>query len=367
MQYKPLISMLMATLLVILTACAGLATPAPATQEAAAEEPAAAEGSVADEPAAEEPAAAGEDVYRVALILPGRADDVSWNQAAFEGMKWAQENVDGNIEVTTVEQVYDVADIEPALLDYAQQGYDLVVGHGFQFQEPIIKVAEDYPDVHFALGTGFKLAPNVGVYDVKLGEGGYIMGIIAGMLTKSDIIGVIGGLDVSEIHRGHVAFKLGAEAANPEVTVLNSFIGDFNDLSGAKEAALNQINAGADALWQSGDGIGIAVLNACAERDVICMGNNANQNEIEPEITVGSNVYAWGPMFVQMIEESRTGSYGDKHYWIDFSNDGQKLILNDQLADIITPEIQEKIDEARQGFIDGTLDLGDLDAIQLEE
>ncbi len=329
-------------LLAILTGCAG-------TTETAVEE---------------EPAAEAEADYRIALILPGRADDVSWNQAAFEGMNWAVEQV-GGIELTVVEQVYDVADIEPALLDYAQQGYDMVVGHGFQFQEPIIKVSADFPDTHFALGTGYKLAPNVGVYDVKLEEGAYIMGIIAGHLTESNIVGVTGGLDVSEIHRGHVAFMMGAESVNPDITVLNSFVGDFNDLSGAKEAALNQINAGADILWQSGDGIGIAVLNACAERDVVCMGNNANQNGIEPDNTVASNVYTWGPMFVQMIEESQAGTFGDKQYWITFANDGQQTIFNDSLSSLITAEIQADIDEAREAFIAGTLDLGDLDAITL--
>jgi basic membrane protein A and related proteins len=318
----------------------------------------------ADTAVEEEPVAEAEAAYRIALILPGRADDVSWNQAAFEGMNWAVEQL-GGIELTVVEQVYDVADIEPALLDYAQQGYDMVVGHGFQFQEPIIKVSADFPDTHFALGTGYKLAPNVGVYDVKLEEGAYIMGIIAGHLTESNIVGVTGGLDVSEIHRGHVAFMMGAEAVNPDITVLNSFVGDFNDLSGAKEAALNQINAGADILWQSGDGIGIAVLNACAERDVVCMGNNANQNGIEPENTVASNVYTWGPMFVQMIEESQAGTYGDKQYWITFANDGQQTIFNDSLSSLITAEIQADIDEARDAFIAGTLDLGDLDAITL--
>jgi basic membrane protein A and related proteins len=318
----------------------------------------------ADTAVEEEPVAEAEAAYRIALILPGRADDVSWNQAAFAGMNWAVEQL-GGIELTVVEQVYDVADIEPALLDYAQQGYDMVVGHGFQFQEPIIKVSADFPDTHFALGTGYKLAPNVGVYDVKLEEGAYIMGIIAGHLTESNIVGVTGGLDVSEIHRGHVAFMMGAEAVNPDITVLNSFVGDFNDLSGAKEAALNQINAGADILWQSGDGIGIAVLNACAERDVVCMGNNANQNGIEPENTVASNVYTWGPMFVQMIEESQAGTYGDKQYWITFANDGQQTIFNDSLSSLITAEIQADIDEARDAFIAGTLDLGDLDAITL--
>lgn len=321
-------------------------------------------GSSTETPTGGESGSGGEGAYRVALILPGRADDVSWNQAAFEGMNWAAEQL-GDVNVTVVEQVYNVADIEPALLDYAQQGYDMVVGHGFQFQEPIIKVAADYPNIHFALGTGYKLAPNVGVYDVKLEEGAYIMGIIAGSLTKNNIIGVIGGLDVSEIHRGHVAFQMGAQSVNPAVTVLNTFVGDFNDLSGAKEAALNQINAGADVLWQSGDGIGIAVLNACAERDVICMGNNANQNGIEPKITVASNVYAWGPMFVQMIQESKAGTYGNKQYWINFANDGQKTVFNESLASLITADIQAKIDEAHGAFVAGTLDLGDLDSVTL--
>ena len=141
----------------MLAACGGATTQTPAAQEPTAG------ATTAEEPAAEE----GEAPYRVALILPGRADDVSWNQAAFEGMNWAKEQL-GDIDVTVVEQVYDVADIEPALIDYAQQGYDMVIGHGFQFQEPIIKVAADYPDVDFGLGTGFKTAPNVGVYDVTL-------------------------------------------------------------------------------------------------------------------------------------------------------------------------------------------------------
>ncbi len=360
MKRLTVLLLVLGLLAMALAACGGAQTAEPVVEEPAAEEP------VVEEPAAEEPAAEeAVGTYRVALILPGRADDVSWNQAAFEGMNWAKEQL-GDIEVTVVEQVYDVADIEPALIDYAQQGYNMVIGHGFQFQEPIIKVAADFPDVDFGLGTGFKTAPNVGVYDVTLEEGGYIMGIIAGMLTESNIVGVIGGVDVSEIHRGHVAFQMGAESVNPDVTVLNTFVGDFNDLSGAKEAALNQINAGADVLWQSGDGIGIAVLNACAEQNVICMGNNANQNEVEPEITVASNVYAWGPMFVQMINESRDNTFGDKHYWINFANDGEQTIFNEALAGRITPEIQASIDEARAAFIAGTLDLGDLDAVVIE-
>lgn len=312
------------------------------------------------------PAPAEKPAYRVALILPGRADDVSWNQASFEGMNYAKENAGMKVDVTVVEGVYDVAAIEPALRDYAQQGYNLVVGHGFQFQEPIIKVAPEFPNVHFALGTGYKLAPNVGVYDVKLEQGGYLMGILAGMLTKSNVAGVTGGLDVSEIHRGHVAFKLGVESVNPKATVINTFTGDFNDLIAAKEAAISQINAGADILWQSGDGIGIAVLTTCKEKNILCMGNTANQNDIAPNNVLASVVYAWGPMYVQMIKESVAGTFGNKHYWINFANDGIEIVWNDALMDKVKPEILEKINKAQEGFTKGTLDLGDLDKIKLE-
>lgn len=317
------------------------------------------------------PVAAQEELpkVKVALILPGRADDVSWNQASFEGMNAAIEALEGEIEVelTVVEQVYDPVDIEPALLDYAQQDYDLIVGHGFQFQEPIIKVAEEYPDVNFAIGTGFKLAPNVGVYDVKLEQGGYLMGLIAGYLTKSNIVGVVGGVDVSEIHRGHVAFILGAQAINEDVEALSNFVGDFNDLAGAKEAALSQIKAGADVLWQSGDGIGIAVLGACEEEGILCMGNVANQNEIAPENTLASFVYDWGPVYKQMIEETVEGTFGNKYYWIELANEGVSVIYNEELAEqYIDEELQAALDEAIEGFIEGTLDLGDLDAYKLE-
>ncbi|MFW5942797.1 MAG: BMP family ABC transporter substrate-binding protein [Chloroflexota bacterium] len=374
MKLRTLLLMLLIAGLVV--ACGSPAAEEPASTDAteptqedteAPEPETDGEDSEAAEETDESEAAAGDgEALRVALILPGRADDVSWNQAAYDGMQRAIEEVDVEVDLTVVEQVYDPVDIEPALLDYAQQDYDLIVGHGFQFQEPIIKVAPDYPDSNFAIGTGFKLAPNAGVYDVRLEEGGYVMGILAGHLTESDIVGAVGGVDVSEIHRGHVAYVLGAEEVNPDVDVLTTFVGDFNDLAGAKEAALSHIEAGADVLWQSGDGVGIAVLGACEEEDTLCMGNVANQTSLAPDNVVANFVYDWSPIFVQMIEETVSGDFGDKHYWIEFANEGVRVEYNDALGDQVTDEMQADVDEAIQGFSEGTLDLGDLDNIELE-
>jgi basic membrane protein A len=158
-----------------------------------------------------------------------------------------------------------------------------------------------------------------------------------------------------------------AEAANEDVEVLNNFIGDFNDVAAAKEAALSQISAGADVLWQSGDGVGQGVLSACEEEDVLCMGNTTDQNELAPENTLASFVYHWGPIYQQMIEETVSGEFGDKFYWIDFSNEGVSVVYNeDMMEEYIDEDLQAMLDEAVEGFIDGSLDLGDLDAYELE-
>ena len=343
-------------LMMLLALVAGCVTPPPAAPAPAATQAA---------PAA--PAAPEVKPVKVALILPGRADDVSWNQAAYDGMQRAVKDAKVPVELKVVEQVYDPVAIEPALRDYAQQGYDLIVGHGFQFQEPIIKVAPEFPNAHFAIGTGYKLAENVGVYDVKMEQGGYLAGIIAGHLTEANLVGAVGGVDVSEIHRGHVAFMQGVKLVNPDAKVVNNFVGDFNDLAGAKEAALSQMKAGADIVWQSGDGIGIAVLGACKEQNTLCFGNIAEQTSLAPDSVISSFVYDWAPVYGQMIDEIGANQFGNKHYWIEFANQGVSFAFNEAVKSRIPAEALAKYEEVKAQFEAGTLDLGDLDSVKLEE
>ena len=175
-----------------LTACSGSgskATEAAASGETAAE-------SVKSEKETE--AAAGkEGKLKVAVILPGKKDDVSFNQAMYEGMQKYAEAHGDEIELKVTENVYEVADIEPALMDFADQGYDVIFGHGFQFMEPIVKVAPSYPETDFLLGTGYKSVDNSAIYDVHLQSGGYLMGVVAALATQSNKIGVVGGVDAA--------------------------------------------------------------------------------------------------------------------------------------------------------------------------
>lgn len=202
-----------------LTACGGNSGSSGSETNAPKESTTA--GNTADTEAAQTTAedggeASGEnnETLKVALILPGKKDDVSFNQAMYEGITAYAEAHPGEIDLKVTENVYEVADIEPALMDFADMGYDVIFGHGFQFMEPIVKVAPNYPDTCFLLGTGYKSVDNSAVYDVHLQSGGYLMGVVAALATESGKIGVVGGANAAEIYRGHEAFKAGARSVN---------------------------------------------------------------------------------------------------------------------------------------------------------
>ena len=304
------------------------------------------------------PALAGSGKLKVALILPGKIDDVSWNQAMYDGVKALEEMYSDKIKVTYVEEVYEVADIEPAIRDFAAEGYDLIFGHGFQFMEPIIKVAKQFPKTKFALGTGFKTLDNTCVYDVKLGEGGYLMGTLAGLMTKTGKLGVVGGADVSEIYRGHEAFKLAAKTVNPAVMVQELYTGDWRDAAAAKDGATGMYDAGVDIVWHSGDGIGLGVVNAAKTENKIAMGNVVDQNVLAPDNILSGIVYNWASVVKQIVDDVLADNFTsrkDKFYWLTVANQGVQVAPFHGFADKVPPSVKAKLDETVKAIADGTI------------
>ncbi|HWQ42143.1 MAG TPA: BMP family protein [Desulfosporosinus sp.] len=295
---------------------------------------------------------------KVALILPGKVDDVSWNQAMNDGMKALEKAYAGKIKVTYSENVYEVSNIEPALREFASQGYDLVIGHGFQFQEPIIKVAAEFPKVKFALGTGFKTLPNTAIYDVKLEDGGYVMGTLAGLMTKTNKIGVVGGADVSEIYRGHEAYKYAAKQVNPSVQIQELYTGDWRDAAKAKEGAISMYDAGIDIIWHSGDGIGLGVVDAGKEKKKFVLGNVADQNILAPDNVLSGIVYNWEPVLKQMIDDILNNNFenrNDKHYWLTVANGGVTVGSFHGLESQVPADVKAKIEQVKKDFVDNKI------------
>jgi basic membrane protein A len=269
---------------------------------------------------------------KVALVLPGKKDDVSFNQAMYEGMTaYAKANAD-EIDLKVVENVYEVADIQPALSDFADQGYDVIFGHGFQFMEPLVSVAKTYPDSYFLLGTGYKFEKNSAIYDVDLESGAYLMGVIAALTSTTGKIGVIGGADASEIYRGHEGYKLGAKSINPNIEIQEVYTGDWTDTAGAYEAAVGMYDSGVDVIWHSGDGIGLGVVQAAVEKDKYVLGNVEDQISLGKDNVLSGLQYKWEAVIAQIFEDIKAGTFktlaDDKRiYWIDIANGG--LIYTD--------------------------------------
>ena len=272
---------------------------------------------------------------KVALILPGKKDDVSFNQAMYEGVKAYADAHTDTIDLKVVENVYEVADIKPALSDFADQGYDVIFGHGFQFMEPLVSVADKFPDTYFLLGTGYMFRENTAIYDVALESGGYLMGVIAALASETGKIGVIGGADASEMVRGHKGYKMGAQSVNPDIEIQEVYTGDWNDTAGAYEAACGMYDSGVDVIWHSGDGIGLGVVQAAVDKDQYALGNVQDQYALGEKNVLSSVQYHWEAVIDQIFSDIADGSFlklpdDQRIFWITVANGGMEYTpIND--------------------------------------
>ena len=307
-----------------------------------------------------------EGKLKVALVLPGKKDDVSFNQAMFVALdNYASANSD-KVDLHVVENAYEVSEIEPALIDFASEGYDVIFGHGFQFMEPIVKIAPEYEDSMFLLGTGYKTVDNSAVYDVHLESGGYLMGVIAALATETDKVGVIGGADASEIFRGHEGFKSGAKSINPDIQIQEVYTGDWTDTAGAKEAAIGMYDSGVDVIWHSGDGIGLGVVQAAKEKDKICLGNVADQNSLAPDNVLSGLVYNWVTVIEEIFKDVENDSFTgrdaeERFYWITIENGGMVYAPFVDPKGVLSDEDKETIEEVYQGIKAGTVEMPEID------
>jgi basic membrane protein A and related proteins len=295
-------------LTLVLSACAPQAPEAPA-EEPAAEEPAA-EEPAAEEPAAEEPAAEEpmeDGGMSIAVILPGSADDQGWNTGAVNAL---EKMADMGYETTYTERV-SIANLEAALRDYAEQGYDIIVGHSFNNGDAIKKIAPDYPDTTFVWSSGYPpLPPNVTAFGAPLEESAYLAGMIGGLMTESNKIGYIGGAETPTMINALGGYWAGAAYVNPDIEVIYTFPGVWDDVQKGKESANAQFAAGVDFMMGRGDGLAEGVLEAAKEAGVWCVGDMNDQNELAPDLMVTSTYWDLSVVLKTIADAVEDGSLG---------------------------------------------------------
>lgn len=179
-------------------------------------------------------------------------------------------------------------DAEPALRDFSNKGYNLIFAHSMEYGESVTKIAGDYPDTKYAVYTGTVEADNVASISLNEHETGYLAGMLAASMSKTGKIGVIIGSDLPPMIRIAEAYKLGAKEVNPDIQVFDVFAGSWDDIAKGKEAALGQIENGADVIFHVADKTGLGAIQAAQEKGVYAIGSSVDQSAVAPGTVLSS-------------------------------------------------------------------------------
>jgi basic membrane protein A and related proteins len=296
--------------------------------------------------------AGGDRDFRVALLTPGPVSDQSWNAGAYRGLMRIRDSLGARVSHI---QTKTPAEFEENFRQYGAQGYDLVFGHGFEFQDAAKRVGPDFPRTAFVVTSATATGENVAGIHFSFADASYLAGMIAGALTRSGVLGTIGGTELPPVHESFLAFEAGAKRVNPRVRVLTSYVGNWDDASAGKEQALAQITRGADVIFQNADAAGLGVFQAAKERKgVYVFGSNSNQNAVAPDVTVGSVVIDLPHAFLTVAREVKDGQFKPRVIELGSGTDVVRLELNAALESRIPPPVRTAVDSVAAQLKAGT-------------
>jgi len=290
--------------------------------------------------------------FRVALLTPGPISDAGWNALAYEGLLKIKEQTHAEISQA---ETKTPADFEEAFRDYASRGFQLVFGHGFEFQDAAAKVGADFPQTVFVTTSGSTVRPNVAPMRFLLEEATYLMGMISALVSKTGKAGAVGGVEIPPLKSTFMAFEAGAKSVRPDFQVVTSYIGNWEDVGAAKQAAVALINQGCDMIIPNADAANLGAFQAAREKKVFIFGTNKNQTEVAPDVVLASGVIDIPTAFVQVAQAVQQHTFRGKIIRLGMKDGVITLVYNPALQDRLSPQAHARIDAARQQIISGTL------------
>jgi basic membrane protein A len=299
-----------------------------------------------------EEAGASDTTFRVALLTPGPISDQSWNGGAYQGLMRIRDSLGADVSHV---QTRTPADFEENFREYGSRGFDLVFGHGFEFQDAAKRVAPGFPATTYVTTSGNTSGGNVAGILFSFSDASYLAGILAGSMSRSGTVGVIGGTELPPVKESFDAFARGVRSVRPNAQILTAFIGNWDDVSAGKEQALAQIGRGADIIFQNADAAGLGVFQAARERQrVYVIGSNADQNSVAPQVTLGSVVIDLPRAFLTVAREVKAGNFQPRVVTFDARSDVVRLVLNPAVIERIPAATRAKIDSVNAQIHAGT-------------
>lgn len=244
---------------------------------------------------------------RIAVVTDALFSDRGWGGSSFDASQFIEDKY--RAEVTTVDNIA-IADIESTLTKYAEEKYDLIIAHGFQWGDPAIKVGKQHPQVKIVVFTGLVKSENVASIFPMQQEGSFLLGALAGMMTKTDVIGFIGGEEYPNIVNIYEGYKQGAQNVNPDVEVIGTYLNDWDNPPKGKEAASALIRIqNADIVFHVADTSGHGVIEAAKQNHVYALGAVQDQNALAPDTVLSSFVLDTSKAYDQAVQMVINGSF----------------------------------------------------------
>src|SRR6476620_10273486 len=266
----------------------------------------------APEPVASAPAPKPEPL-KIAFAYVGPVGDGGWSFAHDNGRKAIEKEFGDKVVTSFVESVPESADAERVLRDLAGQGNKLIFGTTFGYMESMLKVAEDNKGIKFEHATGYKTAENLRTYDSRTYEGAYMAGIIAGAMTKSNTLGVVGSVPIPEVIRNINSFTMGAQSVNLKIKTKVVWVGEWFSPPKETEAATSLINGGADILMQNTDSS--AVLQTAEKMGKRAFGWDSDMSSYGPKAHLGSAVINWAPYYIKAVHDVLDNKWTTGQTW----------------------------------------------------
>ncbi|HXQ20502.1 MAG TPA: BMP family protein [Candidatus Acidoferrales bacterium] len=292
--------------------------------------------------------------FKVALLSPGPVSDAGWNALAYEGLLAIRDQL--GAEVSQI-QTKTPAEFEEGFRDFARRGYQLVFGHGFEFQDAAAAVAPDFPHTVFITTSGNTVRSNVAPLRFMLEEATYLEGMLAAGMSKTGKAGVVGGMEIPSVKSTIIAFAAGATVVHPDFTVVTTYIGNWEDVGAAKEAALALVQQGCDFLFHNADAAGLGIFQAAQMQHVYAFGSNKNQNDVAPDVVIASAVIDIPRAFLAVAKEVREGRFEGRIERMGMKDGVVSLLINPRLEPQIPADVKARIAQARDAILAGTLQI----------
>ena len=307
--------------------------------------------------------AKGHDKFKVALLLPASITDGGWNALAYDGLKAIEKEL--GAKISHVES-RTPTDQEAHFRDYALDGYHLIFGHGYEYQDPAKWVALDFPETVFMTSSGGTITDNISPIIFGMEEPVYLLGIIAGAMTKTNKIGIIGGQNIPAINSTFIAFEGGVKSVNPDAEVRRAYVGNWEDIGKGKELALAQINEGIDFIFPNADVAGLGAFQAAEAakadgKEVYTFGTYRDQSEIS-DTTILANAIITPKVFVHVAKVVMEGNFKPQPYVFTMKTDEAiTFVYNPKLKDKVPEDVQKAVEDAKAKILAGELKVPQID------